>query len=256
MTDCYHILAVILTVMPPFKCSTLTSLHHNHPHLPQISVGPYNPWQWNQKLMKDLEEHHPKTLINSKKHFPSRQSYQTNIVIDPHTKSTPVVEIVTSDLLTGHELGRTHWSGPGTLTLSSISEAVVKNINNYNKFKRATPSPFYPSNQSSISDDVELIEVPEEHKEENQHYQPPPPVIGSLCRSQYDCSGALRAVCAPDKICNGYFSQVPCNYTCQCPRHFIKKTNTYKPKKTKPSYYSPLRLKRSLMYYEECVYDL
>ena len=51
-----------------------------------IVAGPYNPWQWNQKLMKDLEEHHPKTLINSKKHFPSRQSYQTNIVIDPHTK--------------------------------------------------------------------------------------------------------------------------------------------------------------------------
>ena len=79
-----------------------------------------------------------------------------------------------------------YFTGPGTLTLSSISEAVVKNINNYNKFKRATPNPFYSSNQSSISDDVELIEVPEEHKEENQHYQPPPPVIGSLCRFVVD----------------------------------------------------------------------
>ena len=126
-----------------------------------------------------------------------------------------MVEIVTSDMVTGQELGRTQWSGkllvtillvtllhcvvsgPGTLTLSSISAAVNDNINSYNKIKRkASPGPYGP-----VSDDVEIFTVPEEHREENQHFTEPPPIIGSPCTSQYNCAGALRAVCARDNTC-------------------------------------------------------
>ena len=125
-----------------------------------------------------------------------------------------IVEIVTSDAATGAELGRTHWSGegtilplvssdnktilpgPGTLTMSTISSAAAKNIFNFNKIlNRATPPPY------KLNDDVELFEVPEEHQESNKQFPHPPAVIGTVCRSQYDCSGALRAVCAIDTNC-------------------------------------------------------
>ena len=118
----------------------------------------------------------------------------------------PTVEIITSDLSTGLELGRTAWSGPGTLTLSTIRGAAANNIH-----KRASTS--YPSpltshyhsplriSQGVPDEDVELITVPVQHRPESQQYDPPAEVMGRLCRSQADCSAAYRAVCAVSQHC-------------------------------------------------------
>ena len=153
--------------------------------------------------------------------------------------------------------------------MSTITSAAAKNIFNFNKiFKRATPRPA----PAAVNDDVEVFHVPEKYREKTsgQHYAPPPPVLGSVCRSQYDCSGALRAVCAADNNCRVshhhhhhdhrflkhlFQFRFGCNFTCQCPPHYYKKVNTYKPKPSH-SYSSPLRMRRSLRYHEECVYDL
>ena len=104
--------------------------------------------------------------------------------------------MVTSDLATGHELSRTHWSGPGTLTLASLAARAHQNVVKYNNlFKRkATPAHYN-------TEEVEVFEVPPELQESLQPHPVPPAVIGAVCRSQYDCSAALRAVCAVDKSC-------------------------------------------------------
>ena len=125
------------------------------------------------------------------------------------------MEIVTSDLSTGLELGRTAWSGPGTLTLSTIRGAAANNIH-----KRASTtststttaaaysSPLTSHYQSALrrapgvpDDDVEVFTVPEQWRAESQRYSPPAQVMGRLCRSQGDCSAAYRAVCAVSQHC-------------------------------------------------------
>ena len=53
-------------------------------NLPDISIGPYNPWTWDSKLLTSLEQHQPliKAHPSSKKHVQAR--YETNITVDPH----------------------------------------------------------------------------------------------------------------------------------------------------------------------------
>ena len=56
-------------------------------NLPDISIGPYNPWRWDSKLLTSLEQHQPliKAYPSSSKHFPPVQArYETNITVDPH----------------------------------------------------------------------------------------------------------------------------------------------------------------------------
>ena len=120
------------------------------------------------------------------------------------------MEIITSDLSTGLELGRTAWSGPGTLTLSTIRGAAANNI--HKRASTSYPSPLtspltsrYQSplriSQGVPDEDVELITVPVQHRPESQQYDPPAEVMGRLCRSQADCSAAYRAVCAVSQHC-------------------------------------------------------
>ena len=89
------------------------------------------------------------------------------------------MSIVTSDLRTGLEVGRTAWSGPGTLTLSSLTAALHNNIH-----KRASAghsshlSPPYQSAllQPQVQEDVEVFSVPPQHRGDRQQHVPPSPV--------------------------------------------------------------------------------
>merc|ERR1719195_1177357 len=98
-----------------------------------------------------MEEHSPAPPPS---HQQQQQGYQTNIIIDQHAQLRPVVEIVTSDLGSGAELGRTQWSGPDTLTLSSITAAVASNLYKHHHRQRKRNSP-HPS--SSSSGEVEVF---------------------------------------------------------------------------------------------------
>ena len=122
--------------------------------------------------------------------------YSDFSIIFPNFQSRPVVSVVTSDLHTGHELSRTHWSGPGTLTLSSLASKAHQNVIKYNNLFKRKAAPVHYN-----TEDVEVFEVLPEHQESLQPHKAPPAVIGAVCRSQYDCSAALRAVCAVDKSC-------------------------------------------------------
>ena len=113
-----------------------------------------------------------------------------------NVQSRPIVSVVTSDLLTGHQLSRTHWSGPGTLTLSSLASKAHQNVIKYNNLFKRKAAPVHYN-----TEDVEVFEVLPQHQESLQPHPAPPAVIGAVCRSQYDCSAALRAVCAVDKSC-------------------------------------------------------
>ena len=182
-------------------------------NLPEINIGPYNPWRWDSKLLTSLEHHQPlmKPHPGSNTHFPQAR-YETNITVDPHrvkvllllilcfhspyVQSRPIVSVVTSDLRTGHELSRTHWSGPGTLTLASLAARAHQNVVKYNNLIKRKAGPAHYN-----TEEVEVFEVPPEHQESLQPHPAPPAVIGAVCRSQYDCSAARRAVCAVDTNC-------------------------------------------------------
>ena len=117
----------------------------------------------------------------------------------------PTVEIITSDLRTGLELGRTAWSGPGSLTLSTISSAVANNIHKRNTHYQS------PLRTQGVPEDVEVFTVPVQYRAERQHYSPPAEVMGRPCRSQEDCSSAYRAVCAVSQECRVCLFQQPSN---------------------------------------------
>ena len=93
-----------------------------------------------------------------------------------------MVSIVTSDLGTGAEVGRTHWSGPGTLTLSAVAASQAGR-------GRAARQP-----------------------------PPPHPTLGAPCSRYADCSPALGAVCAPNTACRSEAQFCPVR-VCQCPAH-------------------------------------
>ena len=59
--------------------------------LPDIRIGPYNPWRWDSKLLTALEDHQPLKAKKINKYFPDLQArYETNITVDPHRiKVTP-----------------------------------------------------------------------------------------------------------------------------------------------------------------------
>ena len=52
-------------------------------NLPDISIGPYNPWRWDSKLLTSLEQHQPLIKANPA-HPPVQARYETNITVDPH----------------------------------------------------------------------------------------------------------------------------------------------------------------------------
>ena len=124
------------------------------------------------------------------------------------------MEIITSDLSTGLELGRTAWSGPGTLTLSTIRSAVANNLHKRSspayRSPLTSPSPYQSALRSGPSDpedEVEVFTVPVQYRAERQQYSPPVQVMGRTCRAHQDCSAAYRAVCALSQDC-----QVPSIY--------------------------------------------
>ena len=69
---------------------TLTLISHvggSDLNLPEIKIGPYNPWRWDSKLLTSLEHHQPliKPHPGSNTHSPPMQArYETNITVDPH----------------------------------------------------------------------------------------------------------------------------------------------------------------------------
>jgi len=215
-----------------------------HPSAPRVAIGPYRPW----------EGRYPPPL--SPASYPTlpagHPGYQTNIIIDQTGKAASVVEITTEDLSTGLEVGRTEWSGPGTLTLSAIASILES------PRQRKRESPWseavvgdYPKGHPKS--EYELVEVPHYH-----HHQPvdhPKQVLGSPCRTSQDCTGALHAVCSHNTYCQGGNS---CALkTCQCPpyHHLLLNTPDYH-QRVQQGYQQrgrePRRKRRSLKYYEEC----
>ena len=66
---------------------TLISVVGGDINLPEIKIGPYNPWRWDSKLLTSLEHHQPllKAHTGHKTHLPHLQArYETNITVDPH----------------------------------------------------------------------------------------------------------------------------------------------------------------------------
>ena len=66
---------------------TLISVVGGDINLPEIKIGPYNPWRWDSKLLSSLEHHQPllKSHPGHNKHVPHLQArYETNITVDPH----------------------------------------------------------------------------------------------------------------------------------------------------------------------------
>ena len=84
------------------------------------------------------------------------------------------MEIITSDLRTGLEVGRTEWSGPGTLTLSTLTAAAANNI--YKRSSTASPSS-HPYHSHLRPADVEVFSVPPQFQGSSQSYRAPPQVI-------------------------------------------------------------------------------
>ena len=66
---------------------TLISIVGGDINLPEIKIGPYNPWRWDSKLLTSLENHQPliKAHAGHNKLVPHLQArYETNITVDPH----------------------------------------------------------------------------------------------------------------------------------------------------------------------------
>ena len=54
-------------------------------NLPEINIGPYNPWRWDSKLLTSLEHHQPLILNPQPGSNTQLQArYETNITVDPH----------------------------------------------------------------------------------------------------------------------------------------------------------------------------
>jgi len=205
-----------------------------HPSAPRVAIGPYRPW----------EGRFPPPL-----HLPGRlpashPGYQTNIVIDQTGKAGNVVEITTEDLSTGLEVGKTEWSGPGTLTLSAIASF----LESPRQRKRDSPHELpgthrYPAGHPKA--EFELVEVPRSYEEP---LQSPEGVMGKPCTYSQQCTKALHAVCSANTQCQ---EGVSCPLrTCQCPPSYHLHLNTHR----REGVTQPRRKRRSLRYYEECRY--
>jgi len=185
---------------------------------PTISIGEYQPWSF-----ESLPP--PVTLPLLKSGHPG---FRTNIIIDPYTKTSSVVEISTEDLGTGYEVSRTAWSGPGTLTLSTLGALVGPQLSRQYKRDYPTPDP-----------DAEWVDVGSSYA---QHAAPVPhPVLGLACSSHSICGAAKGSLCLPGP---GY------QLTCQCPP--LHKVTINKAPHPAPTYSYRHRGPRSLRYYEEC----
>jgi len=222
-----------------------------HPSAGRVAIGPYRPW----------EGRYPPPVLGIP--YPTlpagHPGYQTNIVIDQTGKANSVVEITTEDLSTGLEVGRTEWSGPGTLTLSAIASFLERP----RQRKRESPLVLagkevshYPAGHPKS--EYELVEVPEYHHPQYP-VEPPRTVMGTPCRTRNDCTGALHAVCSTLTNCQGSSSSCSLK-TCGCPPHHYLHLNTLDQHHGGHSGYQewgrePRSKRRSLKYYEECRYD-
>ena len=76
---------VLVILLPSLKSSKLHNHHHHHPqhhsHLPLVTIGPYQPWKMDKKILTNLEEH-PRVIGSATNHY----GYQTNIIIDPFSE--------------------------------------------------------------------------------------------------------------------------------------------------------------------------
>ena len=76
---------VLVILLPSLKSSQLHNHHHHHPqhhsHLPLVTIGPYQPWKMDKKILTNLEEH-PRVIGSATNHY----GYQTNIIIDPFSQ--------------------------------------------------------------------------------------------------------------------------------------------------------------------------
>ena len=82
-------LIVLVILLPSLKSSKLHNHHHHHhhphpqhhSHLPLVTIGPYQPWKMDKKIVANLEEH-PRLIGSATNHY----GYQTNIIIDPFSQ--------------------------------------------------------------------------------------------------------------------------------------------------------------------------
>lgn len=248
-----------------------------YPSAPRVAIGPYRPWEGRfppplhsvpHAIQGRLPANHP--------------GYQTNIVIDQTGKGNSVVEITTEDLSTGLEVGKTEWSGPGTLTLSAIAtllenprhrkrESPPVKPNREYEDKHAIQPYKYPSGHPK--NEFELIQVPTYH----EPIQTPTKVLGKGCNSSNDCTQALHAICSANSRCQP--GKTCHQRVCQCPPyHHLHLNSAPQDHYRRPYGYGvldrsdvnkeydvfssdygenkePRRKRRSLRYYEECRHD-
>jgi len=254
-----------------------------YPSAPRVAIGPYRPWEGRFPPPPHAVPHAIKGRLP-----PNHPGYQTNIVIDQTGKAKSVVEITTEDLSTGLEVGKTEWSGPGTLTLSALATI----LDTPRHRKRASPA-FKPRQDYEFvhslkhhehpighpKNEFELIQVPTYH----QPIRTPKKILGEACNTNYDCSKALNAVCFVNTHCqSGPLSQSCHQRVCQCPPYHHQHLNDNPDHYRRPHRYhvlersdardehfeeiipfsrdvtnneSNIRRRRSLRYYEECRHD-
>lgn len=225
---------------PPVSAYTPAASQYP-PGTPRITISPYSPWSKGGSIPKGGLVPHGVTASLPDSH----PGYQTDIVIDPYAKKEDhIVQITTSDLSTGLQVGHTRWSGPGSLTLSAVASLI-----------RSPSHLLHPTRPISRHQraDYELVSVPPAHRTVKGRFPPPPQTLGSPCYSHSQCSATLRAVCGSNPRCQlPYVGCAP--LTCQCPAHHTAVTNP--DPKTNTQYRTPRlgpkRRKRSLRYYQEC----
>jgi len=247
-----------------------------YPSAPRVAIGPYRPWEGRFPPPLPSVPHAIKGRLPA-----NHPGYQTNIVIDQTGKSKSVVEITTEDLSTGLEVGKTEWSGPGTLTLSAIASFLENPrprkrespyVQPHQEYSHHQTTHHYPYPHGHPKNEFELIQVPAHH----EPIQTPDKVLGKGCNSSRDCTKALNAVCSSSSRCQSGISCAP--QTCQCPpyhhqhvnapedqyrRHygyeFLKRSDVaderYVHLESDGGHKGPRRKRRSLKYYEECRHD-
>ena len=74
--------SVLVFIFPLFPCSKLTG--HEVTHIPTVTVGPYQPWDWDTNLLTRLRQ--PYQAEGTQTNIAT--GYQTNIIIDQVTLIT------------------------------------------------------------------------------------------------------------------------------------------------------------------------
>ena len=72
--------AVLVFIFPLLPCSKLTDGGIEVTHVPTVTVGPYQPWDWDTNLLTRLRQ--PYQAEGTQTNTATATGYQTNIIID------------------------------------------------------------------------------------------------------------------------------------------------------------------------------